>query len=74
MLADKLNQLRAQKTAEVAQFADMLAKQGMQWANMSAQEFGQLMSAEASREADFSRALGSFAAGLSGLRTSSSSG
>lgn len=69
MLTDKLNQLKAQKSAEIAQFADNLAKQGVQWANLSAQEFGTLLNAQAQQDAAFTASLGSFAGGLAGLRT-----
>ena len=70
MLTDKLNQLKVQKSAEIAQFADQLAKQGIAWTNLSASEFSNLMTAQTQRENAFTQALGSFAAGLSGLRTS----
>lgn len=73
MMTDKLNQLRQQKAGEIAQFADALAKQGVQWANLSAQEFNQLLTAQTSAEEGFSRSLGTFAAGLAGLRTGGSS-
>lgn len=72
MIQDKLNALRAQKSAEVAQFADMLAKQGIQWTQLSNTEFNQLLAAQTAKEEAFGKALGSFAAGLSGLRTGSS--
>ena len=73
MLADKLNQLRVEKSGQIAQFADMLAKQGISWAGLSAQEFGQLLSAQTAQQNQFTAALGSFAGGLAGLRTGGSS-
>ena len=68
MMVDKLNQLKQQKSAEVAQFADNLAKQGVAWANLSAGELGQLLTAQTQQENAFTSALGSFAGGLAGLR------
>ncbi len=69
MLNDKLNALKVQKSGEIAQFADMLAKQGIQWANLSSQEFNQLLNAQAQQDSAFTAALGSFAGGLAGLRS-----
>jgi len=71
MMADKLNALKAQKSAEIAQFADMLAKQGIQWANLSSNEFTTLLNAQAQQDSAFTAALGSFAGGLAGLRSGS---
>ncbi len=68
MMVDKLNQLKQQKSAEVAQFADNLAKQGVQWAQLSSAELGQLLAAQTAQENQFTQALGSFAGGLAGLR------
>lgn len=68
MMIDKLNQLKQQKSAEVAQFADSLAKQGVQWTGLSAQQMGQLLAAETAKDNAFSNALGMFAGGLSGMR------
>lgn len=68
MMVDKLNQLKVQKSAEIAQFADSLAKQGVQWANLSAQELTQLLASQTASQNQFTQALGSFAGGLAGLR------
>lgn len=72
MLTDKLNQLKAQKSAEMAQFASQLAQQGIQLANLSSQEVTALLNSQTQQQDQFTAALGSFAAGLAGLRTGGS--
>lgn len=76
MLADKLNQLKTQKAGEIAQFADNLAKQGIDWTKLSANEFQSLMQAQQVRETNFQNALSNFAMGLAGggLRGTATSG
>lgn len=74
MLADKLNQLKATRSAEIAQFADNLAKQGVQWEQLSSQELGQLLQAQEFGQQQFTQALSSFARGLAGGGFGSSTG
>lgn len=73
MMQDKLNQLKTQKSIQIAQFADMLAKQGIEWTKMSNDQFNKLLAVEVAKEEAFGKALGSFATGLAGLRTPNAS-
>ncbi len=66
MLTDKLNQLKAAKSAEVAQFADMLSKEGIQFERLSASEFGTVLQAQQVRDQTFMSAAMTFAKGLAG--------
>lgn len=69
MERQQLAQIKMAKAAEIAQFADALAKQGIQWAGLSVQEFNQLLAAQQANEDSFTKALGSFAGGLAGMRS-----
>jgi hypothetical protein len=66
MLTDKLNQLKQQRSAEVAQLADQLASQGIQWQQLSNQELSQLLGAQEYGYTQYSNALSNFAKGLAG--------
>lgn len=66
MLADKLNSLRAEKTAEVAQLANRFAAEGIEWSRLNAEDLTAILGAQTNQEVAFQSAVSSFARGLAG--------
>ena len=58
--------VKQQKSVQIAQIADSLAKQGIDWTQLSGQELTQVLKAQETAQANFTSALTNFARGLAG--------
>lgn len=68
-----VNQVHQAAAAQVSQIAEQLLQQGQGFSALSNQEFNTLLQAQMQQDAALQQALGSFAGGLAGLRSPSTS-